>query len=57
MTFKHRLWSWLIVALLVPIGIFIYEGGYNRDAMLWIVGVAALAVVYEVILKMKNKHD
>jgi hypothetical protein len=54
MTFKHRLIIWLIVALLVPIGIFIYERGYNRDAMWWIVGVAMLATGYEVILKVKK---
>jgi hypothetical protein len=56
MSFKYRIWIWLLVALLVPIGIFIYEGGYNADAMLWIVGVATLAIVYEVIFKVK-RHE
>lgn len=49
MRFKYRILIWLTIALLVPIGIFIYEGGYNRDAMLWIAGVAVLATVVEVI--------
>ena len=43
---KYRIIIWLIIALLIPIGIFIYEGGYNSDAMWWIVFVAVLATVF-----------
>lgn len=55
MKFRTRLLIWLTVAILVPIGIFIYERGYNRDAMIWIIGVTLLAVIVEGILKWKNR--
>lgn len=57
MSFKFRLLIYLSVGLLIPIGIFILEKGYNADAVKWIVFVALLAVGYEVILKIKNRKD
>jgi hypothetical protein len=55
MTFWKRFLIWCIVACLVPIGIFIYEGGYNVDAMWWVVYVTVIAVVVEVILKVQRR--
>jgi hypothetical protein len=54
MTFKIRIWLWLAVILIIPIGIFIYERGYNADAVKWIIGVTALAVIVETIYKLKG---
>lgn len=54
-TFKGRLILWLIVALPIPIGIFIWDGGYNATAMGWIVGVAVLALIVELIYKRLNR--
>lgn len=57
MSLKFRLGLYLAVGLLIPIGIFIYEKGYNADAGKWIVFVALLAIGYEVILKIKNRKE
>ena len=57
MTFKVRIWLWLSVALIIPIGIFIYERGYNADAVKWIIGVTVLAVIYETIIKLQGKSS
>lgn len=55
MSAKFRILIYLAVGLIIPIGIFIIEKGYNRDAGKWIVFVALLAVGYEVILTIKNR--
>lgn len=57
MSAKFRLLIYLAVGLLIPIGVFIYERGYNADAMRWIVFVALLAIGYEVILSNKNRKE
>lgn len=57
MSFKFRLLIYLACGLLIPVGIFIYEKGYNSDAGKWIVFVALLAIGYEVILKIKNRKE
>lgn len=55
MKFSTRILTYLAVGLIIPIGIFIYERGYNADAMLWIIFIAVLATGYELILKFKKR--
>lgn len=57
MTLRFRILIYLAVGLVIPIGIFIYERGYNADAVKWIVIVSLLAIGYEVILKIKNRKE
>lgn len=52
---RHRLLIFAAVALVIPIGIFICDGGYNATAMGWIVGVAVLALIVELIYKRLNR--
>lgn len=55
MNFKGRLIAWCLVAYLIPIGIVIYERGYNYDAMIWAAGVTGLAVIVETILYFQTR--
>lgn len=57
MNIKTRILIYMATGLIIPIGIFIYEKGYDANAMKWIVFVALLAVAYEVILKIKNRKE
>lgn len=52
---SSRLILWALVAYLVPAGIFIYERGYNRDAMIWAVCLTLAAVIVETVLYFKTK--
>lgn len=44
---KSRLILWASVIFIVPIGIFIYDRGWNWDAFYWIIGTMLLCVSYE----------
>lgn len=57
MSTRTRILIYLAVGLLIPIGIFIIEKGYNADAMRWIVFIAILASGYEIILSNKNRKE
>lgn len=56
MNFKGRLIAWCLVAFLIPLGILIYERGYNSDAMIWAAGVTGLAVIVETILYFQTRN-
>lgn len=56
MSFKGRLIAWCLVAYLIPIGIVIYERGYNQDALIWAAGVTGLAVIVELILYYQTRN-